>query len=415
MVALAILVLVILFPLAHMLLSGTSRQLKHNSTYSSNLSVRVQQRSGLANVIGQMKSDYYLDHMDPYLSATPQQWGCERSTAAKSVFFYYGGPAYYSWTDTWAMRVVMQGTRALFAFRNDMFRFGLVADGGLAIDNNSPLNGVPFSGGAYVRGVLDVRFAQWDVSGGPLVVTGNAFGGPQFQLLSGTTFYYGGTWTPGASVVSGVAYSSVPYMDVLPIDLSRFETLHRTLSVGNSTWTFQDVAGECRCVYGPGPSDYYPATYLDYMGWPVFVVKDGNLRVSGRCGTRATLISYSAAPSATQGNVEIVDDLGQSAGTTVSSSTRAFAVLASGKITFDKGGGQDVYGYYDANTIAVASNGGGTATTVTVHGVVHVRNSIDSVSALGNSLQIDFDPGLWYNLPPGIPEKPLMVNAYLKQ
>jgi len=178
-------------------------------------------------------------------------------------------------------------------------------------------------------------------------------------------------------------------------------------------WTFQDdpVTGLCRCYTDnpvTNPTAFFEAHDVGGRNrWPVLVVKDGNITLSGNCSSKITVVSFSNITSATTGNVFIQSDMGPPAG--FSTDTRSFAVLASNSIVFDNNVTPiRAMGYYRAQQITVTNN-----TDVTVRGTVHSQLGFNT--AVNAKLTVLYDPDLFKNLPPGVPERPVLVTYTSKE
>jgi hypothetical protein len=308
----------------------------------------------------------------------------------------------------------------LFTFRNDALRFGLVVENPLIVDNQSPLKNTIITGGVYVQGDLDSSAGNVTFSGRPLLVAGNVLGGPNMTLTAGTTMYYGLNLNVGGASLMGPVFGQLPPVDVVNINLNYYLAHNRRIvapeppAVSTTVWwNFADdpVTGDCRCYYEiADPTLFWEAhVFQEGVGWPVFVLQDGNINLSGRCSAKVTVVSQTDTPGANSGNIIIAGDVGQSDGFTVSSSTRAFAVLASNQIQFDNPGGAiTARGYYRAQQITFNAN-----TQVTVQGTAHVLAGFPNAPAA--QLTIQYDPDLFGNLPPRIPERPVMVTYTSKQ
>lgn len=402
--------LIVLLPALFFFQLNSRRQMLSNKKI---LRIRESQeftRNRVIEALNSAQSDFYQDH---YAFPTSSSYGVSREK--KSRYFSCDSSQYRDFNNDFYSGGGSKHLSAVFLYRNDVFRFGLVVENGLTIDDHSLLAHSTIDGGAYFGGDVDLTGSHISFSSRPILVKGNIIGDPNTLLLAGTTMYYSGTLTTNGGQYLGNTYAGIPPMDLLPITLDVYKTKFRgwtdvtSQAVKSATWTFTQSGGECRCVYGNNSDDFWPATYQNELGWPIFVLEGGNLYLKGQCSAKVTVVSYSSSGSNDEGNVIVIDDFGQTPGATVSTSSSTFAVLASRRIIFSKGGTQDVYGYYYAQNFEVAENLAGISTQVTLHGTLHATLGLVPANA-GNSLRILFDPSLSVNVPPGIPEKPILVT-----
>ncbi len=397
-----LLTMAVLMPAFIFLYSNSFRQIRSNSRIVANRAGEEGLRNVILTQLYQDQSDFYQEHFQ------------DRESKTRFIETQNWEPR-----DFLSRNLKMLRMTALINFRNDAFRFGLVVENGLAVDGFSPLDKGVLDGGAYIKGALNLTGGEITISDRPVLVEGDVTGGPNAILLAGTTMYYSGNLNTNGGQFFGNKFTKVPPMDLLPIDLSVYKTKYRSWTnvsaepIKSATWTFTQSGGECRCSYGPNPDDFWPANKTAF-GWPIFVLEGGNLYLRGQCSAKVTVVSYSSVVSNDAGNIFVIDDFGQTPGVTVSTPTSSFAVMATRQITFNKGGTQDVFGYYYAPSIEVANNLSGTTTQVTLHGTLHASVSILPVTP-GNTLHILFDPDLAVNVPPGVPERPILLPYVIYQ
>jgi hypothetical protein len=433
-----VLLFLVCIPFLAFIAVGTARQYADSKHIGKVRKVRETVRSSMQNVINLLKAEYYVDHYDPSIFdmenfridlTVPTRLkylkfsNFQRDRTQKSIYF----TSQMTWEKTGTGNSEIRGYRgdnymapgqgifSLLTFRNDLLRFGLVGDGNLSVQGEV-FGGAILNGGAYVQGDMDFSQASVQFSGRPVISGGQMTLGPQVRLLPGTTAYFGGGLLSGGAQVLGPQFRAEPPVDLVVPDLEYYNTEYRFVQGGDATWEFEQVGSECRCRYGPGVDEFWPVEYIPNHGWPVFTLLNGNLTLSGQCSSRATVVSYAPFPSNAQGNIFISGDTGQLSPPGVFSSTSSsFAVMASSGIVFQGGGVQNMFGYYYAQVVSVQPNPGTLANTnATVHGVVHVGQTLRSTSP-SNSLAIQFDPDLNVNLPAEFPERPVLVSYQLRK
>jgi|GEM_PF-1962160 len=439
MMALLVLVLFCLFPLVLMLVAGNAKRTRDSSHILKTRKYREYLRSAPQQVSWGLKEGFQTDHYNK--DVIGEDFGrslwwdpdIERdySKGSRPVVFssapakILAVTAFLSESEKTTDRKQFRHLTNVFTFRNDALRFGLVVENPLTIGPLSPLDRTTLTDGVYVNGNLDVSGSSNLIfQGNSLMVNGNVLGGPGMTLSVGALLYSSGVVTNNGADIWGNVYNKILPMDIVPIDLNYYLAHNRQIvaptppAVSTSVvWTFMDdpATSLCRCYTDDPPTIFWEAHELPgNVGWPIFVVQDGNITLRGTCSSKVTVVSFTTTPSGSSGNVFIdSSQVGQSDGSTVSSSTRAFAVVASNTIMFNTtgaGGPITARGYYRASQIGIIGSN-----PVTVEGTLHTLTGFSNSTDLNAKFNIQFDPDLFKNLPPGVPERPVLVTYTSKE
>jgi len=281
---------------------------------------------------------------------------------------------------------------ALIQFFSDMTRFGTMINGPFGISASN----VTYNGAMWINGSLSITGSNIVFQGGPLIVNGNIVGG------SGATvngdLYYSGT-SAGNITVLGNRYNFIPQLQWPKLNFTYYNahynyktTVARTI-VFNSNGTFSVIGG---------PTITIPATGAIIYG------ENCNLNLRGSVNGRATVVAGGAAGSFTQGNITIDDNLTYVSGNNASAQN-SLSVLAKNTINFVKYGGNLTV---TAILFTETSNfrlWGNTNYQFRLYGT---RSS--GMTFYGNCFAagrlLNYDPNLQIYPPPGLPERPMLVN-----
>lgn len=281
---------------------------------------------------------------------------------------------------------------ALIQFFSDMVRFGTMINSSFGISASN----VTYDGGVWINGNLSITGSNVRFNGGPLIVNGNISGGTG-GVVDGD-LYYSGT-SAGNLTVNGTRYNFIPQLQWPRLDFTYYNahynyktTVARTI-VFNSNGTFTIVGG---------PTITIPATGAIIYG------ENCNLTIRGTVAGRVTVVAGGCIGCWNQGNITVNGDLIYASGTSATAQN-SMSVLARNTISFIRyGGNLTVCGVFFTET-----------SNFRVWGNTNFQFRLNGTRSSGITLYnnafaagrfITYDPNLQIFPPPGLPEKPMLVN-----
>lgn len=308
----------------------------------------------------------------------------------------------------------MVGSRDRFTglvrFQSDLTRFAMY-DVGTRMGYSLP-NGV-YEGAFYAKGTLGIDAPNQSWVGGDVVVTGNI--DCNYNATIGGNLYLGGVKTgPGTLTVLGQTYSYAPMIDLPALDFNYYGTHYATKTTTGGWWRFNADATYQHC----GQTSL--SSCAGRWSTPVAIGPEGGIFYAERCnigvfGTiaRPVTVVASAATSndPNQGNVFIPENIVYSGGATTATKDYSFAILAKNTL--------QVYNEPNVNVVVVGvlySELGPTPPSMYLY--LHGKG-FDSwgTNLVGGYFMEAYafanfhpDPALNAYPPPGLPERPLLVN-----
>lgn len=318
---------------------------------------------------------------------------------------------------------------ALVRFQSDLTRFLVF----LPLSFIVTTTGVTYQGPCYYKQNLTINGSSVLYDGGPLIVRGNLI--LNSSLTVDGDLYLGGTKSgPGTLTVTGTQFNYAPNIELPTLDLNYYNNYATTRTVIPIYWKFNSNGTYQLCnpnmsatnFEGTGAGAIFSncsSMWGDPKSIPpsgaIFYAQSTNVGVWGTIARPVTIVAGANTYTNTAGRIYMPRDLEYPSGVHIASPAFSVALLAKNRIMHMNFDGGDAIahgifypegGYNDTNfTGATVNCGGGAGSTFRLYGGRFYGVSQPSGSCPGGSVYTP-DPNLNAFPPPGLPEKPLLID-----
>lgn len=394
-----LILVMVLIPLLTVLAKLSVTQTRAAYQTRVNLEDRINAEKRIVRMVGLLAEDHRQNHYDPNIVSPADSYmrvntpWISSGTARLNHMMVLE-----SRSNATALKGL--GYLAVVQFVSNFLRCGVVSNGIVTIDANSPLANGTYAGGLWVTGSLTVN-APVLFSDGVVAVNGDVEGNGQLALGAPARLLYGRT--ASGIVGAGSLYNFIPrdFASVTPIgNLDDYTLYATTLTVVDTTVTFKSN-GDIEFDRGSGGISSYSVP----AGYPAVVVSSGAaLFVQGNVQRAYTVV---AAPKGSgNSRVVIIGDVTYQGNSALAASPNATLAVLADQILFQhQTAGFPISAsgfFYGRTSITVES-------PTTVRGVVFSENGNLTTSS-AQPLNVIFDQNLSTATPHFLAEKPEIVN-----
>lgn len=405
--------LMVMLPLVTVLLTTTSLDLKLSSIGRRQKTANALANNVVTELMRQFEQNYQSDHYGAaninrvpvfynlgYSSITIIPNTLRHTLAFQAVGTY--GPDINN-------PMNKKTINGIIKFISDLTTFGTMVNGAFTTSASN----VTYQGKVWINGAWTITGTSIVVNGGPVFVNGTISTAGGDITINGDLYRAGGR-AGAVTVNNGTDHPFMPQLTWPTIDKTYFDNYANVTVTANSVVRFQydGVSSTGSVLVG---TTYYaiPASGFIIYG------QNCDLTSSGTVKGHVTVASIRVS-GAVGGNLIVDDNLSYATvgSTNLANASDSFAGLASNSIAWNKNFDADLY--FSGSYFVDSPGTGGMSTNCPACGanrtfrLFGTRNKGITVLGGWSASQISFDTNLDTYPPPGLPEKPYLVNYRVK-